>query len=343
LIPARNTQPPGTRRFWRVSTVLAAAGAIVVAGLGAAYLSIGHSPQPHGLPMGFVGPTAQAQGFEASATGKFSVRAEGSTSAAKRAIRHRDVYGAVVPSGNAISELLIAPAASNQAANYLRNALGQPTSGKPPKVVEVVPLPPDDSAGNSIGLLLQVLILGGTIGVVGMGSLVPRLRADFRHGILPLTFLVLYAFVLGLIITLVGAAFGVATDVGFGDRVLAFALISFAVTASTAALVALIGPAGSGVAALVYFLIGTQISGANTAPDFLPHFWRTLGEYLPPGAGATLIRNVFYFPDASSTKPITILAVYVAVGCLVLVTLKAVAAWRGQRPGGSDRPLLRPS
>jgi hypothetical protein len=165
-----------------------------------------------------------------------------------------------------------------------------------------------------------------------MGSLVPRLRADLRQGILPLTFLAVYALILGLILTLVAAAFGVATDVSFLDRVLAFALISLAITASTAALIAFIGPAGSLVGALVYFLIGTQVSGANTAPEFLAPFWKVLGEYLPPGAGASLLRNVFYFPDASVAKSITILVAYVAVGCLVLIGLKVVGALRSREP-----------
>jgi hypothetical protein len=199
-------------------------------------------------------------------------------------------------------------------------------------VLDVVPLPADDSAGSSIGLLLQVLILGGTIGVIGMASLVPHLRADLRHGVLPLTFLGAYALLLGLILTGISSAFGVATDVSFIDRVLALALISLAITASTAGLVALIGPAGSAVAALVYFLIGTQVSGANTAPEFLAPFWRVLGEYLPNGAGVTLLRNVFYFPDASVAMSITILAIYVGIGSLVLIALKALDALRGGEP-----------
>ena len=148
-----------------------------------------------------------------------------------------------------------------------------------------------------------------------MARLVPRLRADFRHGILPVGFLAAYALLLGLIVTAISSAFGIATDVSFLDRVVSFALISLAITSSTAALIALIGLAGSGVAALVYFLIGTQISGAGTAPEFLAPFWRELGEYLPNGAGVTLLRNVFYFPDASVTKSITILALYVRPDC----------------------------
>jgi hypothetical protein len=333
VIGDSNHKAPDARHFWRSSSMLAALGVVVAAGLGAAFLSIGHSPQPRDLPIAFVGDPTQAQGFEAQSEGKLSVRAVPDVTAAEGEIRHRDVYGAVVPNpSGGINQLLIAPAASNQTANFLRNTLGQPTDGTVPKVTEVVPLPSDDSAGASIGLLLQVLILGGTIGVIGMASLVPHLRADFRHGILPITFLGTYALLLGLVLTGIAAAFGVATDVSFIDRVLSFALISLAITASTAALVALIGPAGSGVAALVYFLIGTQVSGANTAPEFLAPFWRVLGEYLPNGAGVTLLRNVFYFPDASVGKSITILAVYVGVGCLVLITLNVLSASRNREP-----------
>jgi hypothetical protein len=201
LTTARDDRTPDARRFWRSSSALAAAGAIVVAGLGAAFLSIGHSPTPRDLPLAFVGDATQAQGFEAQAQGALSVRAVPDTSAAEQAIRERDVYGAVVPGQSGVKELLIAPAASNQTANFLRNTLGQPTQQSAPKIVEVVPLPSDDSAGSSIGLMLQALILGGTIGVIGMASLVPRLRADVRHGILPLTFLAAYALLLGLILT----------------------------------------------------------------------------------------------------------------------------------------------
>src|SRR5262245_10796518 len=325
----KDQQTPDARRFWRSSSLLAAAGLVVAAGLGAAFLSIGHSPQPRDLPIAFVGDPTQAQGFEAQSEGKLSVRAVPDVTAAEGEIRHRDVYGAVVPNTSGdIDQLLIAPAASNQTANFLRNTLGEPTDGNVPKVTEVVPLPSDDSAGASIGLLLQVLILGGTIGVIGMARLVPHIRADLSHGVLPLAFLVAYALLLGLVLTGIAVAFGVATNVSFLDRVLSLALISFAITASTAALVALIGVAGSAVAGLVYFLIGTQVSGANTAPEFLAPFWRVLGEYLPNGAGVTLLRNVIYFPDASVAKSITILAVYVGVGCLVIVGLKLADALR---------------
>ena len=44
------------------------------------------------------------------------------------------------------------------------------------------------------------------------------------------------------------------------------------------------------------------------------------------------MRNVIYFPDAPVAKPITILAVYAAVGWLVLIALKVVDALRDRKP-----------
>jgi hypothetical protein len=102
------------------------------------------------------------------------------------------------------------------------------------------------------------------------------------------------------------------------------------VAASSAALVALIGPAGSAVAGVLYFILGAQISGAGTAREFLPSFWSDLGHHLPGGAGTSLLRNVFYFPEASNGEPIAILTVYAGAGLLVLLALHLIrtrASW----------------
>jgi len=100
------------------------------------------------------------------------------------------------------------------------------------------------------------------------------------------------------------------------------------VAGSTAALVALIGSAGSAVAGVLYFILGAQISGAGTAPEFLPPFWSDLGHHLPGGAGTSLLRDVFYFPEASTSDPIAILAAYAGTGLLVLLALNLIRARR---------------
>jgi hypothetical protein len=325
----------GAQRFWKQTGVVAAIGALAAVALAAAFLSIGHSPQPRDVPVAVVGPPAVAQQFEAKAPGTFSARSVPDVAAGQTAIDERDVYAVVVPGSNGIRELLISPAANNQVANFMRRTLGQATETNVPRIVDAKPLPKDDSSGQSIGFLIQVLMIGGSLGVVGIARVLPRFRGDPRRGVLPLTSLVGYGLLLGLLLTVVSAAFGVGTDAAFIDRVLAFTLIGLAVTTSTGALVALMGAAGAGLASLVYFVLGAQISGAGTAPEFLPPFWSDLGQALPGGAGTSLLRDVFYFPQASTGEPIAILAAYVAVGLVVVIALSALARRRSRASGGA--------
>lgn len=323
-----SSERPGGRRFWRHAGGLGVIGVIIALALGAAFMSIGHDQRPRELPIAAVGTPATAQTVEAQASGELSVRAVRDRAAARQEIAERDVYGAVVLGEQGVRELLIASAANNGVANFLRRTLGRATPDGVPRITDVRPLPEDDATGIDIALLLQVLLIGGSIAVVGIGRLLPRFEGDPRRGVLPVTFLAAYAVMFGFALTLISAAFGVGTDASFLDRVLAMALISAGVAGSTAALVALIGSAGSAVAGVLYFILGAQISGAGTAPEFLPPFWSDLGHYLPGGAGTSLLRDVFYFPEASTSDPIAILAAYAGAGLLVLSGLNLIRARR---------------
>jgi hypothetical protein len=331
------TEGPDGRCFRRHSRLLALAGAIIAIALGAAYLSVGHNPQPRDVPVAAVGGPAVAQALEAQAPGKLDVRAVPDLDAARKAIDEREVYAAVVPGPHGIRELVIASSASNQVANFMRRTLGAATPENVPHIVDAKPLPEDDSAGSSIPLLVQLIILGGSVGVLGLRGVLPRFQASPRRGVLPIAALLGYALVFGLAVTGISEAFGVGTDAAFVDRVLVFSFISLAVTASTAAMVSLIGAAGSAVAGTLYFVIGSQISGGNTALEFLSPFWSGLGEHLPGGAGTALVRDVLYFPEASMGEPIATLAAYVGVGVLVVLGLTAL---RGGRFVSSRRTAI---
>lgn len=323
-------------RFWRHTGVLTAIGVLLAVGLAAAFMSIGHSPQPRDVPVAVVGPPAAAKQLEATTKGALDARAVADSAAARQAIGQRDVYAAVLPQ----NEVLISSAASNQTANFMRRALGQSADGQPaPRVVDAKPLPKDDANGLSIGLLVQVLMVAGSLGVVGLTKALPRLRANPRQGVLPLAFLAGYGLLLGLAVAGLAAAFGVGAGASFIDTALALALIGTAVTASTGAVVALIGPAGAGLTSLVYFVLGAQISGAGTAPEFLPPFWSDLGQALPAGAGTSLLRDVFYFPEASTSGPVAILAAYVGVGFLAVMALSLLHLRRERsEPRGAVAP-----
>ncbi len=106
---------------------------------------------------------------------------------------------------------------------------------------------------------------------------------------------------------------------------LSLALVNLAVTASVSGLVCLIGSAGAAVGGILYFLLGLPISGAATALPLLPAFWRDFGQALPPGAAATLLRRVLYFPDAPIGGPLLVLGLYAGIGVLVVGVVNLLA------------------
>jgi hypothetical protein len=82
----------------------------------------------------------------------------------------------VVPGEHGVRELVIASSASNQVANFMRKTLDAATPQNVPRIVDAKPLPDDDSAGSSIPLLVQLLILGGSVGILGFRTVLPRFR-----------------------------------------------------------------------------------------------------------------------------------------------------------------------
>jgi hypothetical protein len=333
-----STQDKPARRFWGGAGLVGVVGVIVALALGAAYMSIGSSQEPRDLPVAVVGPPAAAEALEAKSPGELSARPVPDRAAARRAIAERDVYGAVVPSRTGVRELMVAPAANLSVANTLRRTLGQAEPGNVPRITDVAPLPEEDSGGLDVALLVQILLLGGTVAVVGFARFVPRFKGDPRRGVLPLTSLAGYSVLFGLALALMTGIFGVGTEAAFLERFLALTLISAAVATSTAALVALIGPLGSGIAGVLYFLLGAQISGAGAAPEFLAPFWSDLGQALPAGAGTSLLRSVFYFPDSPTGESIAILAAYAGAGLAVLLVLNVVNARRRSVAGAVPVP-----
>lgn len=319
------------QHFWVRSAALAALGVVIVALLGSALLSISHAPAPHHIPVGYVGDDGTLQSLTSKAGDALAVAVYDSRDAAADGIDRLDVYGALIVTATGV-ELLKSTAASPQVAATLTSLTGAAFAGTAtPTVTETTPLPSGDSAGGGLGVMLQVVILGGTIGSMGLGRLVPRYRANWGRGELPLVFLALYALCVGAGIAGLARGFGVGDHVDYLHLMLSLALINLAVTASTSALVSLIGTAGAGIGGLLYFLIGAPISGAATAGPLMPAFWHDFGQALPPGAGATLLRRVLYFPDAPLGAPILTLALYAGTGAAVLGTVNLIAGFRHRK------------
>jgi hypothetical protein len=65
----------------------------------------------------------------------------------------------------------------------------------------------------------------------------------------------------------------------------------------------LFGRAGLAIGALLALLLGNPLSGLNSAPEMLPSGWGALGQWLPQGATATLLRPTAFFAGAARPPP----------------------------------------
>ena len=81
----------------------------------------------------------------------------------------------------------------------------------------------------------------------------------------------------------------------------------------------LFGKAGLAVGALLALLVGNPLSGLASAPEMLPGGWGTVGQLLPQGAAATLLRSTAYFSGAGAGTAILVLTCWASVGAGLIV------------------------
>jgi hypothetical protein len=123
-------------------------------------------------------------------------------------------------------------------------------------------------------------------------------------------------------------------------------LMILAIAASTAGFIALVGPGGLGISAALFVFVGNPFSGVTSAPDLLPTVVRELGQLLPPGAGANLLRSTAYFGDNGSLLPLTVLSAWTVAGFAAIAVghhaSPKFAAYRALRRGSELGTPNRP-
>jgi hypothetical protein len=284
---------------------------------------------PRELPVGVVGADPASQQLvsklSAAEPGAFDLHLYPDIRSAESAIRNRQIYGAFVDTpgrlqileasaaGPAVSQLLTGVGTKLEAA-----ANQQPTTeGKAPATVttlDVVPLAREDPKGMVFSSALLPLTICGIVIAIVVG-LVVRFRPAFRQ----LVALTVVALVAGAGIYLLAQGWlGALPHNGFADWA-ALGLTILALSAGTAGLIALFGPPGVGVAAAVFVFVGNPFSGVSSAPQMLPGAVNDIGQWLPPGAGASLLRSTAYFGGAGAAGHVTVLLAWSLLGCAAIV------------------------
>jgi hypothetical protein len=298
------------------STGVAAAGLLVGLGLFAiflfSYAGALHDPSPHHVPIGVL--DARTAGRLDRSGGRFSPRLENDLPALKTAIKERKIAAGLVG-----DHLYVAGAASFTTASYLQAALAREIPQL--RTVDLRPLPSGDSRAVTLFYASIAWVFGGYLAATIVTTLVSPSSPSHRTAALRVCGLAVFSAFAGLTGgLLLDQALGAITG-HFLALAAIGALIAVAVAATTAALQSALGVAGTLVAMIAFVILGNSSSGGAYPLTFAPGFWRTIGPWLPTGAGVSALRGAIYFDGANITGRLLVLSGYALVGGVVTLAL----------------------
>ncbi|MFE6305276.1 hypothetical protein [Nocardiopsis sp. NPDC057823] len=337
--------PTPLPRALGIATALTAVVALVV--LAFSWPAV--TAEPKDVPIALVGPDAAVEALGArlaeDSEGLFDTDILGDRDSAVEAVERREVAGAVVLGPE--PELLTASATGPlnqpvaQLAVPLQAALTEqaPDQGGRPvalTVTDVVPYSEDDPNGGKLSSAFFPLLLGGMIGGIAIGLAV---HGAGRRAVAVLA----YSAVGGTLLTGILQTWFGSLQGDFWSNAAAFGLALGAIAAPIVGFVSLLGRAGIAVGPVVMMLFANPISGATLPAQFLPGAWGAVGQWFPPGASATLVRGLSYFPDADLAFPWLVLAAWAACG-LLLTLVSGLRRTPAEDPGreaaaGERRPV----
>ncbi|UOQ88354.1 hypothetical protein MUN74_13845 [Agromyces endophyticus] len=301
------------------------------------------------LPIAITGPaeavTAAENAVDEQQPGAIAFTDVDDRAAAVDAIESREVYGAIVlgqepevlttSAGSlVVAQLLNAVAANleegvNAQAAAAAQAAGAPTA--PPHidvvVTDVVPLADTDPRGTGLAAALFPLVLGGMLGGIAISlAVIGAMRRVLA--------VVVYAAVGGLVLAGILQGWFGALQGDYWLNAAAIGLALAAIAAPITGFVALIGRAGIAVGPIVMLLFANPISAAAIPKEFIAEPWGAVGQWFPPGAAATLVRDLSYFPAADTTFPWLVLGAW-AVGGLLLSVVGHFRTAGGAEPNAA--------
>ena len=314
------------------SAAIRATGIIVVLTVVLAVVAIAFAlpaarSRPHDVPIGAAGPQAAggqvADLLEQHAPGAFAVTYYPGEQALRDAIRNREVYGGISfgPDGRTLFTATGASPMVAQLLTQIGTGISQ-QAGVPLRTEDLAPPTADDPRGVGLAASALPITLAGVLPAIALVLLLKRevwtrlTAAMVFAGVAGLTIAAMLRYVFGSIDQ---NLWGVAAGLTLG--VLAAGLFMLG-------LGSLFGRVGLALGALLALLLGNPLSGLNSAPEMLPSGWGELGQWLPQGANATLLRSTAFFDGAGATMPIVVLTCWALAGA-ALIVIAAVRTGKG--------------
>jgi hypothetical protein len=323
-VPAH--EPPAAIRATGIIAVLTVAIALVAI----AFALPAARTAPHAVPIGAAGPQSAsgqvATTLENQAPGAFAITYYPGEAALRDAIRNRDVYGGIAfsPGG---PRLLTATGGSPMVAQMLTqiaNGIAAKT-GVPLTTEDLAPPTVHDPRGAGLAASALPITLAGLLPAI---ALVLALKREVWTRF---TAVVVFAGVAGVgIAALLRFVLG-SIDANFWGVAGGLSLGILAAGLTMLGLGSLFGRCGLALGAVAALLIGNPLSGLTSAPEMLPTGWGQLGQWLPQGANATLLRSTAFFDGAGGALPVVVLTCWSLLGVALVVTAALTIERRGAR------------
>lgn len=311
-------EPPAALRAAGIVIALTAAIAIVAI----AFALPASRSKPHDVPVGVAGPQAAtsqiAERLEQQAPGAFSVTYYPGENALREAILHRNVYGGIAfgPQGPTLLTATGGSPAVAQLLTQIGNGVAA-HSGMPLHTEDLAQPTTQDPRGTGLAASALPITLAGILPAAALvlalrREVWTRLTAAIAFSALAgITVAALLRYVFGSIDS---NLWGVAAGLTLGIAAAGLLMLGLG---------SLFGKVGLAVGAALALLLGNPLSGLTAAPEMLPAGWGQLGQLLPQGATATLLRSTAYFNGAGADTAIIVLSCWVIVG-LALVIMAAL-------------------
>jgi hypothetical protein len=293
---------------------------------------------PRELPIAVAGPTQVIAPLVTQLARKpdaFDVHVYSDGAAARVAIEHRHVYGALVPSPTGLT-VMTASAASPTVAQQIAAVARQTSTRRavrPPHIVDVVPASTADPHQAALSSAVLPLVLTGTL----TGLVITML---ISHRLARLGGLIVASILVGLATnTVIQSWLGVIGG-HWRANAAVLSLTVLAISSTVVGLGAVLGNAGRAIASMLMVLLGNPFSGVTSAPELLPQPAGRIGQLLPPGATVELLRSSAFFNNHGAPEPATVLAVWAALGLLAVLLANVPSPHRspahaaGPGPGG---------
>jgi hypothetical protein len=310
---------PGGRYPTLVPLVSALAGLVALVSIliVAFALPAVHS-SPTKLPIGLAGTpaiTGQLKPLFITKASPFKVTVYPNEADLRSAIKHRKVYGGLSVNTTAAT-MLVSSAASPVAAETLGSVASELGTQFNTQIAinDVVPAPKKDPRGIGLASLGLPLVIGSILPALLLGLLYRR-RAPAQLGTAAGAAVLIGGALAAILTFWLGATDGAnfwLLTLAIAAGVLATSLILLGLNATA-------GRIGLGIGIAVLVLIAAPLSGLSSAKEWLPHPWGDLGQLLPPGASATLLRSTAFFDGHGAGQSLIVLAVWALVGLALLV------------------------